>query len=93
MPDRTNDQVRQSVLAHMDRANQRVRTMLIVAALVEGAIIAAALILTNWKDPVQRLVFVVAIGTWTLIAIGLAILGAHISRSVSRLTAALSAER
>ena len=90
MTARSNDAVRASVLAQMDRANQRVRLMLIAAAMGEGALIAIALLITNWKDPVQRLVFVIGMGTWTMLAIGLVILAAHVSRSLGRVVAALS---
>jgi len=83
------DDVRKGVLDKMEAANRRVALLVILAALVEAIIIAGALFLTNWKDPLHRLVLVVSTGTWTLLAVGFAVLGAHVTRVASRTVAAL----
>jgi hypothetical protein len=82
------DEIRAGILDKMEAANRRVRLLIILAALVEGIIIAAAIILANWKDPLHRLVLAVSAGTWTLLAIGFSVLGAHVTRVASRTLAA-----
>ena len=86
---RNVDDVRASVLSTIEADNRRMQYLIIGAALVEAGIIAGAIALTVWKDPLHRLVIAVAAGTWTLMAIGFAILGAHVSRVASRVVAAL----
>ena len=90
MTNRNPDEVRKSVLSSIEQANRQMRTMIIVGAILEALIIAGAIVLTVWKDPLHRLVLAVGIGTWTLTGIGLIVLGGHVSRVASRVVAALS---
>ena len=92
MTARNIDDLRKGVLDKMDAANRRVQMLVILAALVEALIIAAALFITDWKDPLHRLVLVVSTGTWTLLAIGFAVLGSHVTRVASRTVAALMSD-
>ena len=89
MTNRNVDDVRASVLSTIEADNRRMQYLIIGAALVEAGLIFGAIALTIWKDPTHRLVIAVAAGTWTLMAIGFAILGAHVSRVGSRIVAAL----
>jgi hypothetical protein len=89
MSTRNIDDIRKGVLDKMEAANRRVQMLIILAALVEGLIITGALLLTNWKDPLHRLVLLVSTGTWTLLAVGFSVLGAHVTRVASRTVAAL----
>lgn len=89
MTARNIDELRAGVLDKMEAANRRVALLVILAALVEAIIIAGALFLTNWKDPLHRLVLVVSTGTWTLLAVGFSVLGAHVTRVGSRVVASL----
>lgn len=87
---RNVDTLRAGVLDKIEHANRQMRTMIIVGAMLEALIIAGAIILTVWKDPLHRLVLAVGLGTWTLTALGLFLLGAHMSRIGSRIVAALT---
>ena len=90
MSDSNIDAIRENVLAEMDASARRVRLLLLGAAMGEAALIALALVITDWKDPVQRLVFVMGFGTYTMLVVGLVTLGAYVSRSLSRIVTALS---
>lgn len=90
MTDKSMDAVRRSVLNDMDAANRRMKYLIIGAALLEAGLIGGAIALTMWKDPLHRVIIAVAVGTWTLIAIGFALLGAHVSRVGARIVAALT---
>jgi hypothetical protein len=86
------DTIREGVLDEMERSARRFRALLIGAALGESLLMALAVVLTDWKDPVQRLIFVTAIGTWTLLAIGLVVLAHYVTSGLARLAAASSAD-
>jgi hypothetical protein len=88
-PDRLDD-VRHSVLDRMERAERMVRLALFGAALAELALFAIALAMVDWHDRLERLLFLFSVITYTIIALGLAALGAHVSRSVGRVLAAMT---
>ena len=90
MPPRNVDQMRAGILDGIEAANRRMRTFIIAAALIEAGLLAGAILVTVWKDPIHRLVIAVGTGTWTLIALGFWILGAHVSRVGSQIVAALT---
>jgi len=78
-----------SVLEQMDRHTQRVRLTVLVAAMMEGLLMVVALLRVDWKNDTQVLMFVFAILGYTIIALGLAALGAHVSKVGARVVAAL----
>lgn len=77
------------VLARMDRDAQRIRLTVIGAAMMEGLLMVIALLKINWKNDTQVLMFVFSVLGYTIIALGLAALGAHVSRVGARVVAAL----
>ena len=89
MPENDLDRVRAGVLDRMEKAARVQRIGIIVAALLEAAIIAFALIALNWKDRTQVLLFLFSTAGYTIVVLGLVALGAHVSRSVGRVLAAL----
>ena len=78
-----------SVLAQMDRDAQRVRLAVIGAAMIEGLLMVIAILKLDWKNGTQVLIFVFSVLGYTIIALGLAALGAHVSRVGARVVAAL----
>jgi hypothetical protein len=77
------------VLEQMDREAQRVRLAVIGAAMVEALLMVIALVKIDWKNDTHVLMFVFAVLGYTIIALGLAALGAHVSRVGARVVAAL----
>ena len=88
-PDRLDD-VRRSVLDRMEHAERLVRLAVFGAALAELALFAVALTMVDWNDRLERLLFVFSVISYTIIALGLAALGAHVTRSVGRVLAAIA---
>jgi hypothetical protein len=89
MPESKNASAVPGVLARMDRHAQRVRLAVIAAALVEGLLLVFALLLIDWRNDTQILLFVFSVLGYTIVALGLAALGAHVSRVGARVVAAL----
>ena len=77
------------ILARMDQHAQRVRLAVIGAAMVEGLLMLVALLKIDWKNDTQVLLFVFSVLGYTIVALGLAALGAHMSRVGARVVAAL----
>jgi len=73
----------------MDQHAQRVRLAVIGAAMVEGLLMLVALLKIDWKNDTQVLLFVFSVLGYTIVALGLAALGAHMSRVGARVVAAL----
>ena len=89
MPDSNRGSAVSSVLAQMDRHAQRVRLTVLGAAMMEGLLMVFALLRIDWKNDTQVLMFVFAVLGYTIIALGLVALGAHVSRVGARVVAAL----
>ena len=83
------DSIRESVLDRMERGDRLVKGAIIAAAVVEGLLLAAALFMVDWSNPLHRLVFILSILTYSVIACGLIALAGHISRSVGRVLIAM----
>lgn len=77
------------VLARMDRHEQRVRLAVLAAAALEGLLLVIALLKVNWRNDTHVLLFVFSILGYTIVGLGLAALGAHVSRVGARVVAAL----
>lgn len=83
------DNIRQGVLDRMERGDRLVKGAIIAAAVAEGLLLAVAVFIADWSNPLHRLVFVLSILTYSVIACGLVALAGHISRSVGRVLIAL----
>jgi hypothetical protein len=89
LPAKDLDNIRQSVLDRMERGDRLVKGAIIGAASVEGLLLAVALLIADWHNPLHRLVFILSILTYSVIACGLIALAGHISRSTGRVLIAL----
>lgn len=76
--------VARATLDRIDRAQRNFRLALAGAALIEALLIGALLYLVDLSDRVQALVFVSAVGGYTLLALGLVMLGSHVERALMR---------
>ena len=83
------DDIRGSVLDRMERAERNMKLGIFGAALAELALFAIAFFMIDWDVRLEKLLFVFAILTYTIIALGLVALGSHVSRSAARILAAL----
>jgi fatty acid desaturase len=89
MPAQELDNIRRSVLDRMERGDRLVKWAIIAAAMVEGLLLVAAIFIADWSNPLHRLVFILSILTYSVVACGLVALAGHISRSVGRVLIAL----
>ena len=83
------DQVRSSVLDKMERSDRNVKLGIIGAVLVETGLFAVAFLMVDWTNHTERLLFIFSVMSYTIVALGLAALGAHVTRTAARLAAAL----
>jgi Kef-type K+ transport system membrane component KefB len=77
------------VLERMDRHNQRMRLALLAAAFFEGLLMVIAILKLDWGNDTQVLLFLFSVLSYTILALGLVALGAHVSRVGARVVAAL----
>ena len=78
-----------NVLDRIERHSRHVRLAVLGAAAVEGLLLVFCLALLDWHDDLHVLLFVLSVLTYSVIALGLLALGAHVSRVGVRVVAAL----
>ena len=89
MSESTHTSAVPGVLAQMDRHAQRVRMAVLAAAMFEGLLLVIALLKIDWSNDTQILLLIFSVLGYTIVALGLAALGAHVSRVGARVVAAL----
>lgn len=78
-----------SILDQMERHERRRKLAILGAAAVEALLLVVALLLVNWSDDTQVLLFIFSVLGYTIVVLGLVALGAHVSRVGARVVAAL----
>lgn len=71
-------------LDRIERSQRNFKLALAGAVMLEALLIGALLWLTDFGDRVQTLIFVSAVGGYTLIALGLIMLATHVDRTLLR---------
>jgi hypothetical protein len=74
----------QRALDRIERSQRNFKLALAGAVMLEALLIGAMLLLVNFADRVQALIFISAIGGYTLIALGLVMLATHVDRTLLR---------
>jgi hypothetical protein len=77
-------------LDRIERSQRNFKLALVGAVMLEALLLGVLLWLTDFDDRVQALIFVSAVGGYTLIALGLIMLATHVDRTLLR---ALQANR
>jgi hypothetical protein len=77
------------VLDRMDHHARMTKLAILGAAAVEGLLMVIALLKVDWADSTHVLLFVFSVLGYTIVALGLVALGAHVSRVGARVVAAL----
>ena len=85
------DSMRESVLDRMEAGQRLVRSVLGAAVLLEVAMLIACILLVDWGDRTQVLLFVIFILSYFIIMLGMVTLGAHVTNATARILAALDA--
>jgi len=86
----TDREILDNVLASVDRHARTTRLAILGAAALEGLLLLLALWKLDWQNETHLLLFVLFVLTYTVIALGLVALGAHVSRVGGRVVAALT---
>src|SRR5262245_19381144 len=87
------DRVRGNVLDRIERAEKFSRGVILAAAVLEAAFLIALVVLADFKDRTQFLIVLAAIAVYTLLALGLLALGAHVSRCTERVLRSIELAR
>lgn len=85
------DGIREGVLDRMESGQRLVRFGLGAAALLEAAMLVACILLVDWGDRTQVLLFVIFILSYFIVMLGMVTLAAHVTHATGRILAALQA--
>ena len=89
MPASTVDDIREGVLRRMERQATMIRVAIVGAVAIEALMLGLVLWLIDWSDRTQVVMFVMGVLGYTIVVLGLAALGAHVSRCCNRVVAVL----
>ena len=87
------DTIRAGVLAQMERTDRWVRLGILGAAALEAALIAILLLTVDFKNPTARLILLSSFVGYSMLALGLLALAAHVTRVVRRVVTLLAPGR
>lgn len=76
-------------LDRIDRAERRYKQAFLAAVAVEGAALPVYLALADFSNRTHVLLLLASVATYTIIAIGLVALGAHVNRNTLRILRAV----
>jgi hypothetical protein len=76
-------------LDRIDRAERRYKQAFLAAVAVEAAALPVYLALADFSNRTHVLLLIASVATYTIIAIGLVVLGAHVNRNTLRILRAV----
>ena len=79
------DEICAGALDEMDRSARRRKALLLGAALAEAAFLGALLLAMNFGDRTHLLILISSVMVYSVLAIGLFTLGAHINAAAARI--------
>ncbi len=83
------DEVRAAALARIDRSERNFKLAFFAAAIVEFAFLVSFLFLADLSNRVHLLLLISTVSCYTIVAVGLFALGAHINRALARVLKAV----
>jgi hypothetical protein len=83
------DTIREGVLDRMETGQRLVRFGAGAAAVLELAMLVACILLVDWTDRTQMLLFVIFILSYFIIMLGMLMLAGHVTSAAARILAAL----
>jgi hypothetical protein len=87
------DEARERVLDRMEAGRRLVQYGMVGAGLLEMAMLAACILLVNWSDRSQVLLFLIFILSYFIILLGMLALAGHVTSSTARILAVLDPHR
>ncbi len=83
------DGIRGAALDRIDKSGQHYRMAFFGAAVIEALFMAGFLLLADFSNRTHVLMLIATVAVYTIIALGLAALGAHVSRNTLRVLKAV----
>lgn len=83
------DRVRGQALARIERSERNFKLVLLLAAIWELAFLGTFVLAADFHNRMHVLLLLATIGSYTLVALGLFALGAHVDRGILRVLKAL----
>ena len=83
------DEIRNDVLARMDRAERNYKLAFVAAAGVEVVFLVAFVLLADFANRTHVLLLLGTVMTYSILAVGLIALGAHVNRAILRVLQAI----
>jgi hypothetical protein len=87
------DRVRAGVLERIERSERNYRAAFWSAVALEGAFLLGFLFLADFRNRTHMLLLLATVAVYTILALGLVALGAHVSRCTERVLRAIEAAR
>lgn len=87
------DRVRGAALDRIERAERHFKAILLAAAALEGAFLLGFLALADLSNRLHLLLLLAAVGVYSLVVVGLFVLGAHVSWCTERALKAVEVTR
>lgn len=94
MTDKTDfERIRSRALERVDRSERNYKLAFYAGAAVEGAFLIAFLLLMDLSNRTHVLLLLAAVGTYTVVILGLVALGAHFNRGILRVLTAIELQK
>ena len=87
------DNARAQVLDRMESGQRQIKLAVGAAAVLELAMLVTCILLVDWSDRTQILMFVIFILSYFIVVLGMLALAGHITRSTARVLAVLDAQQ
>lgn len=87
------EEARREALDRVDRTERDYKLVFLAAALVESAFLVGYLLLADFSNRLHVLLLIAAVAIYTLVALGLVALGAHVKRCTLRILKAIELSR
>jgi hypothetical protein len=85
------DHVRAAALDRIDRSERGYRRAIFAGFVAEAALLLAFVFLADFNNRLHLLLMIATVGIYTILALGLVALGAHVSRNTQLILRALDA--
>ena len=87
------DRAREQVLDRMESGRKVMNFALGAATVLELGMLVACILLVDWSNGTQVLLFIIFILSYFILALGMVALAGHVSQSAGRILAVLEAQR
>ena len=87
------EEARREALDRVDRTERDYKLVFLAAALVESAFLVGYLLLADFSNRLHVLLLIATVAIYTLVALGLVALGAHVKRCTLRILKAIELSR